>query len=104
MSDVEQLNPQSLTGLLFRLTSLVSRNDGLCKIAAKQKNTRLWIRLSPRLEFILIEMKLRTKMFFCDPYHSWQRGTNENTNGLHFSGILAGSDHHRLLILNTITA
>ena len=22
------------------------------------------------------------KVFFCDPYHPWQRGSNENTNGL----------------------
>lgn len=33
-------------------------------------------------KFRLLEKKLSTKMFFCDPYHSWQRGTNENTNGL----------------------
>ena len=30
----------------------------------------------------LISAKLGTAIYFCHPYHSWERGLNENTNGL----------------------
>ena len=29
-----------------------------------------------------LERKTKIKTFFCHAYHSWERGTNENTNGL----------------------
>lgn len=29
-----------------------------------------------------ITKEIKTKIFFAHPYHSWERGTNENTNGL----------------------
>ena len=33
-------------------------------------------------EYAEITKELNTKCFFAHPYHSWERGTNENTNGL----------------------
>ena len=29
-----------------------------------------------------IAKELNAKVYFCHPYHSWEKGTNENTNGL----------------------
>lgn len=29
-----------------------------------------------------ISKELKAPVYFCHPYHSWEKGTNENTNGL----------------------
>jgi IS30 family transposase len=39
-----------------------------------------------------ITQRLKTKCFFAKPYSSWQRGTNENTNGLIRHYIPKGTD------------
>jgi IS30 family transposase len=39
-----------------------------------------------------LEKLLRVKIYFCHPYHSWEKGTIENTNGEIRKSILKGSN------------
>ena len=49
------------------------------------KGKRLSITYDNGTEFSahdIIERKAKLRIYFANPYHSWERGTNENTNGL----------------------
>jgi IS30 family transposase len=37
---------------------------------------------SENCEHMLVNKELKTDSYFCEPYHSWEKGTNENTNGI----------------------
>jgi IS30 family transposase len=55
------------------------------KIYEKYKDKILSITYDNGIEFSyhdLITIDTKISIYFCYPYHSWERGTNENTNGL----------------------
>ena len=85
------------------ILTLVDRKSGFTKIAKLKNKTKketnkkllkLINSLGSKIKTITadngtefhgyseIEKKTGVKFYFCTPYHSWERGTNENTNGL----------------------
>lgn len=59
--------------------------DALCEILEEWKSNLHTITSDNGKEFALhehIAKKLEIDFFFAKPYHSWQRGANENLNGL----------------------
>ncbi|WEN15101.1 IS30 family transposase [Rhodanobacter sp. AS-Z3] len=45
-------------------------------------HTLTWDNGSEFAQHALVDRVLTAKSYFAEPYSSWQRGTNENTNGL----------------------
>ena len=69
--------------------------EKICKALLKYKDQVKSITFDNGLEFAaheIVSKSLNCKIFFADPYSSYQRGTNENTNGLIRQYFPKGSD------------
>lgn len=73
--EIGQLNDRTVHSLNDRLKWLMRKNPKRYKTITSDNGTEFH-------GYEAVEKAMKVPFYFCTPYHSWQRGTNENTNGL----------------------
>ncbi len=82
---VERMSRYTKLTKLIEKTSNATRETIARRLYREKKLCRLSITYDNGTENVdheLVNQQLRTKSYFCNPYHSWEKGTVENTIGL----------------------
>ena len=72
---IGKLPNKSTASLNKKVLSLMKRNPAGFKTITSDNGTEFH-------QYNRIEAKTNVKFYFANPYHSWERGSNENANGL----------------------
>ena len=62
--------------------SRIAMNRRLCKLPRSMRRSFTYDNGSENVEHAQVNNTLQSRSYFCNPYHSWEKGTVENTVGL----------------------
>jgi len=85
LTHVERKTGYLVADFLPKVSAEIVAQKTVARLKKFSKQKRLSITYDNGTEFSayeIIERKTKMNVYFANPYHSWERGTNENTNGL----------------------
>lgn len=85
LTHVERKTGYLIADILQKVSAKIvaeKTNERFKKIPRKKKRSITYDNGTEFSESEIIERKTKATVYFANPYHSWERGTNENTNGL----------------------
>ena len=63
-------------------TVVVALGKHVCKLPQELRRSLTWDHRKEATDHKIFTIATNVKVYFCDPHSPWQRGSNENTNGL----------------------
>lgn len=88
----------TLMGLLISIDSRHSNHvvdrikEGLCRLPEEFRRSLTWDQGTEMADHARFSVDANIDIYFCDPHAPWQRGTNENWNGLARQFLPKGTD------------
>jgi len=107
LTHVERKSGYLIANRLKRAFAEATRSltiEEFSKLPKKKRYTITYDNGSEFAEYQTTENRLKIGVYFAYPYHSWERGTNENTNGLLRQFFPKGTDFTKITDFDLQTA